>query len=248
MALLSNINECRKTGRKLFSLLIDPDKYQDAALMNAIDAANDSDVDFFLIGGSLTAGAIDDTITFIKKHSSLPVILYPGNLLQLSTRADGILLLSLLSGRNADLLIGNHVIAAPLLKKSRMEIIPTGYILVGSGTPTSVEYMSHTMPIPAHKPDIIAATAMAGEMLGFKLIYLEAGSGASQAIQSTAISHVRKNIDIPLIVGGGINTPEQVMNAFSAGADIVVVGTAIEKNITLLKDISAVTKRFFPSN
>jgi phosphoglycerol geranylgeranyltransferase len=168
-------------------------------------------------------------VALLKEHSAVPVILFPGNVLQISPRADGILLLSLISGRNPEFLIGNHVIAAPILRKTNLEIIPTGYILIENGRTTSVEYMSNTKPIPADKIDLAVATAMAGEMLGHKLIYLEAGSGARDQVNARMIREVRSQISIPLVVGGGIENGEQIRDAYRAGADIIVVGSAIEK-------------------
>ena len=179
----------------------------------------------------------------LKQKSKIPIILFPGNVLQITPRADAILLLSLISGRNPEYLIGNHVIAAPILKKTDLEIIPTAYILIENGRTTSVEYMSNTKPIPADKVDLTVATAMAGEMLGHKLVYLEAGSGALETVNTEMIREVRKQINIPLIVGGGIHTPEQISNIYRAGADMVVVGTAIEKDpATLLELLASIEK------
>jgi len=197
-----------------------------------------------LVGGSLTSFPIDETLSAIKRITSVPVVLFPGNLLQLSARADGILLLSLLSGRNPEYLIGNHVLASQFLKKSGLEIIPTGYILIDGHTLTSVEYISNTRPIPAEKSDIIVATALAGEQLGLKLIYLEAGSGASDQVSQRIVSQVRRSITIPVLVGGGIRTPEDVRNLYRAGAHGVVVGTAIEEQYQRLPDLAAVRDEF----
>jgi putative glycerol-1-phosphate prenyltransferase len=183
-----------------------------------------------MVGGSLVSDSIDYCIDEIKKNSKLPVVLFPGSLLQISNKADAILLLSLISGRNPEYLIGNHVIASPILRKSKLEILPTGYMLVESGKVTSVQYISNTCPIPADKLDIAVATAVAGEMLGFKLIYLEAGSGAIQHVPVEMISAVKRNISVPLIVGGGIKTRSQLDNIFDAGADIVVIGNSLENN------------------
>ncbi|MEA3317761.1 MAG: geranylgeranylglyceryl/heptaprenylglyceryl phosphate synthase, partial [Bacteroidota bacterium] len=196
-----------KKNKKLFALLIDPDKYSDTDLIRVIKNANKSDVDLIFVGGSLLSTSIDKTIETIKNNTTIPVILFPGSVLQISSKADAILLLSLISGRNPDLLIGNHVIAASQIKKSKLDVIPTGYILVNGGKSTSVEYMSNTKPIPADKTDIAIATAMAGEMLGLKTIYLEAGSGADNSLKTEMIKKVKQNINIPLIVGGGLNTP-----------------------------------------
>lgn len=222
---------------KMIALLIDPDNHDSESLMNVVKISNMAQIDFFLIGGSITTKAIQDKIEIIKQISSIPVILFPGSLLQLSDRADGILLLSLISGRNPELLIGNHVLAAPFLKESGMEIIPTGYILIDTNSRSSVEYISNTKPIPANKPEIAAATAMAGEMLGQKLIYLEGGSGADLPINKRIISEVKKNISIPLIVGGGIRTAIQAAEIFKAGADIIVIGSVAEESPDMIFEI-----------
>jgi putative glycerol-1-phosphate prenyltransferase len=229
---------------KKFALLIDPDSYTDNSLNRTLSVAKDTGVDFILVGGSLISKPIDHTIEIIKKSISVPVILFPGSLLQLSEKADGILLLSLISGRNPDYLIGNHVLGAPYLKKSGLEIIPTGYILVDGISVSSVEYISNTRPIPADKVDIIVATAIAGEMLGHKLIYLEAGSGANRHISEQVVSKVKKSITIPLMAGGGICTPETARDLYRAGADILVVGNAAEEDPKILEKITTVKSEF----
>jgi phosphoglycerol geranylgeranyltransferase len=216
--------------QKKLAVLIDPDKYSPESLTHTLDVCKYCQVDFILAGGSLVSKSIDQLISLVKEQTQIPVILFPGSLLQLSSKADGLLLLSLISGRNPEFLIGNHVIASPFLKKSGLEILPTGYMLVESGQTTSVEYISNTKPIPANKPEIAVATAIAGEMLGLKLIYLEAGSGAQKHVPLQMISDVKKNINIPLIVGGGIRTAEQLHDVYNAGADIVVLGNSIENS------------------
>lgn len=221
-------------NEKLFALLIDPDQHTDESLINLIDHANQAKVDLLFIGGSLLNNDIDSTLVIIKSQTTIPALLFPGSLLQITNKADGILLLSLISGRNPDLLIGNHVIASAHIKRSKLEVLPTGYILIDGGKPTSVEYMSNTKPIPENKIDIAIATAMAGEMLGLKYIYLEAGSGANNSVNIDMIKGVKKNINIPLIVGGGIKTESQVKETVSSGADIIVVGNAVENNPELL--------------
>ncbi len=226
-------NAICKPGKK-FALLIDPDKYTVPSLIATLYIAEESKIDLILVGGSLVSDRIDSCLEIIRKNISIPVILFPGSLMQLSNKADGILLLSLISGRNPDYLIGNHVLAAPYLKKSGLEIIPTAYILVGEGSGTAVEYISNTRPIPADKYDIVVATAIAGEQLGNKLIYLESGSGACSPINSELIKEVKRNVGIPVIVGGGIRTPGQVRDIINAGADIIVVGNIIEKDRNIL--------------
>lgn len=228
--------------QKQFALLIDPDKLNKESLLATISDANQSDVDLIFVGGSLVSTTVDGTIELIKKHTNIPTILFPGSPLQLSYKADGLLLLSLISGRNPDFLIGNHVISAPLLRQSNLEIISTGYMLIENGRSTSVEYISNTRPIPHDKNDIAMATAIAGEMLGQKLMYMDAGSGASKPISTEMIKAVKSNISIPLVIGGGIKTPQQAKEIADAGADIVVVGNIIEKNPELLKEIVGALK------
>lgn len=229
-----------KSNRKMMALLIDPDKHTVDSLTHTIEIADRAGVEFILYGGSIISNHQPYSIETIRQHTDKPVFLFPGSLLQLSYHADGIFLLSLISGRNPELLIGNHVQAAPFLKKSGMEIIPTGYILMGQGGQTSVEYMSQTMPIPTEKNDIATATAIAGEMLGLKTIYLEAGSGAMQHIPPRIVAGVKENITVPLIVGGGIRTPQQAETLFAAGADVIVIGTAAEQNPEILLELGKV--------
>jgi putative glycerol-1-phosphate prenyltransferase len=224
------ISKSLSKNEKLFALLIDPDQHTNKSLSNLIQHANKAKVDLLLVGGSLLNNDIDLTLDIIKKQTDIPTLLFPGSLLQITSKADGILLLSLISGRNPDLLIGNHVIASAHIKRSNLEVLPTGYILVDGGKPTSVEYMSNTQPIPENKIDIAVATAIAGEMLGLKYIYLEAGSGANNSVNTDMIKGVKKNINIPIIVGGGIKSASQVKEVVVSGADIVVVGNAAEKN------------------
>ena len=223
-------------SRKKLAVLIDPDKPTDAQIMSIIDKAKAADVDFFFVGGSLlVTDSLDHCIKLIKANCDIPVLIFPGNSLQISKYCDGFLLLSLISGRNPEMLIGRHVIAAPYLKLYGNEIIPTGYMLIDSGKATSVTYMSDTTPIPHDKDDIAMCTAIAGEMLGLKLIYLEAGSGALMPVSTSMISKVSQMIKIPLIVGGGIKTPEMAADAVKAGADVIVIGTAFEKEPEMLK-------------
>jgi len=225
--------------RKLFAVLIDPDKSDEKGLKALISFADENKTDFILVGGSLlTFDHLDETVRTIKNQTEIPVILFPGSLMQIYEKADAILMLSLISGRNADLLIGKHVIAAPYLKESGLEILPTGYMLIESGPMTTAQYVSNTMPIPRSKDDIAVCTALAGEMLGLKLIYMDAGSGAEIPVSASMISKVKSGISIPLIVGGGIRTPEQAITSCSAGADMIVVGNAIEKDHSILKEIA----------
>ena len=225
--------------------MLDPDKVEQESLSALLQTTGSQSVDFFLVGGSLvTDYAHRDVIAAIRKQSTTPIILFPGNPLHIEPSADAILFLSLISGRNPEFLIGQHVIAAPLLKKSGLEILPTGYILVDSGTQTTVSYISNTNPLPHDKPGVAACTAMAGEMLGLKLIYLDAGSGARRPVSPAMIAAVREVVDLPIIVGGGITSGEKAYEALKAGADMIVVGNGIEQNPDLLPQLSAVVQEF----
>lgn len=240
MKLLETLQQWHRQGRKSVAVLIDPDKAEDPArLMTLINLATENCVDFFFVGGSLiTTANLSEVVRTVKENVNIPVVLFPGSSLQIDPSADAILFLSLISGRNPDLLIGQHVQAAPILKNSRMEVIPTGYILINSGKMTSVAYISNTTPIPEDKFSLAACTAMAGEMLGLRLTYIDAGSGAEREIGQKMISTVRKSIDTPLLVGGGINTSQKAIAAFEAGADTIVIGNALEKDSNLLTEIS----------
>jgi putative glycerol-1-phosphate prenyltransferase len=227
--------ELKDRSKKRIALLVDPDGYDNGSLDELIKLINQYPPDLLLVGGSILFKPIDLTITALKLGTRTPVFIFPGNLYQLSDRADGILFLSLISGRNPEFLIGNHVLAAPHLGRSGIEVIPTGYMLIGDGKVSSVEYMSNTGPIPGDKPDIAVATAMAGEMLGLKSLYLEAGSGASHIVEPGIIRAIRKNISLPLMVGGGIRSAENAEELFAAGADMIVVGNALEKDPELIR-------------
>jgi phosphoglycerol geranylgeranyltransferase len=231
-------------NRKVFVLLIDPEKHSSAILKKTVEVASDAQVDIIMVGGSLTSLPIDETLVAIKSVTQIPVVLFPGNLLQMSSKADGILLLSLISGRNPEYLIGNHVLASQFLKKSGLEIIPTGYILIDGHYLSSVEYISNTRPIPSDKADLIMATALAGEQLGLKLIYLEAGSGANNRVGKEIVIRVKESITVPLIVGGGLRTPEDIRELYKAGAAGVVVGTAVEDDYNLLPALAGVRNEF----
>ncbi|MEN8202967.1 MAG: geranylgeranylglyceryl/heptaprenylglyceryl phosphate synthase [Bacteroidota bacterium] len=237
---MNSFNEqLQDRSKKRFALLVDPDKYDNSSLDELIHHIKQNPPDLLLVGGSILFKPIEITTTALKLGTKLPVFIFPGNVIQLSDRADGILFLSMISGRNAEFLIGNHVLAAPHLSRSGIEVIPTGYILIENGRSTSVEYMSNTRPIPAHKPEIAVATAMAGEMLGMKTIYLEAGSGASHTVGLDMIRAIRRNISLPLIVGGGISSPERAREVYEAGADVIVVGTVAEKDPSVIRDFCA---------
>jgi len=223
-------------GEKSIALLLDPDKAKGESLQNILRIAEERNTDYILAGGSLTFNSIDNLIGNIRELCSIPVILFPGNLLQLTHKADAILLLSLISGRNPELLIGNHVIAAPFLKDIKEKLVSVGYILVSCGNKTSVEYISQTEAIPSDKPEIAVATALAGEMLGLQMIYLEAGSGALYPVPVNIVKAVSENVTIPLAVGGGIKNKKEIKEIFNAGANLIILGNACEKNPDLLID------------
>ena len=244
----SYIKNKKQNNEKLFAILIDPDSLGTTNFNLLLQNISNFPPDIIFVGGSITSKDIDKTIIEIKKNTNIPIVLFPGNVLQISKHADALLFISLISGRNPEYLIGHHVIAAPFIKQTNLEVIPTGYILIETNKTTSVEYMSNTKGIPAEKTDIIIATAIAGEMLGQKLIYLEAGSGANNAVHENVIQEVKKNISVPIIVGGGISNIDICTKILDAGADIVVIGTAIEKNPDKLKDFYNVIKSYFTNS
>ncbi|NND35252.1 MAG: geranylgeranylglyceryl/heptaprenylglyceryl phosphate synthase [Saprospiraceae bacterium] len=239
MSIYDIMVEGKRTGEKKFAMLIDPDNVQVRAIDLIVDRAKTAEVDYFFVGGSLIVNnGLDACLQEIKRQCDIPLILFPGDSYQLSYRADAILFLSLISGRNAELLIGKHVITAPYLKLSPLEVISCGFMLVDGGVPTTVSYMSNTQPIPSDKDDIAVCTALAGEMLGMKLIYLDAGSGAVIPVPELMIEAVSAAVQIPVIVGGGIDSPEKALRNVKAGADIIVVGNAIEKDPKLIEEIA----------
>ncbi len=236
--ILNKIIKAKENNENLLAILLDPDKIDLDKLPLVIKNINDSNANLIFVGGSLLfKNILDDFIKTIKKHSDLPVILFPGSAIQISNEADAILFLQLISGRNPEYLISNQVIAAPLLKQTNLEVISTSYLLVESGRETTASYISNTKPLPAHKPEIAMATALAGQYIGHKLIYLDGGSGALNPVSLEMISKVAKAVDLPIIVGGGLKSKEQIDNVHKAGATIVVVGTAFENDAELLKSI-----------
>lgn len=240
MSVLKSLQQRHAEKKKSIAVLVDPDKAEDPSkLLHLINLASENCVDYFFVGGSLvTSTNLSEVVRCIKKNVTIPVVLFPGNAIQVDASADAILFLSLISGRNPELLIGQHVVAAPILKNTRLEVIPTGYMLINSGKITSVAYISNTMPIPDDKYSLAASTAMAGQMLGLQAIYIDAGSGADKEISARMIAAVRKSIDIPLIAGGGINSARKAITALEAGADMIVVGNALEKDPDLLTEVS----------
>ena len=232
--------ERKQKGQKSFAVLIDPDKVNPPAIEHLVKLSVEAGVDYFLVGGSLViSNQLDEVVQQIKAACDIPVILFPGSPSQVSKYADGLLYLSLISGRNPELLIGQHVISAPFVKQSGLEIISTAYMVVDGGAPTTVSYISNAAPLPSDKNEIAMCTAMAGEMLGMKVVYMDAGSGAKRPISESMIQAVAQQIEAPLIIGGGITDPEKAYRNCKAGADVIVIGNAIEKNATLIKEMAA---------
>jgi phosphoglycerol geranylgeranyltransferase len=230
----------KSQGEKSFAVLVDPDKVDADAIDELIALAVEARVDYLLVGGSLViSNHLDEVVQRFKQNCSIPIILFPGSPSQLSRHADALLYLSLISGRNADLLIGQHVISAPFVKQTGLEIMSTGYMVIDGGAPTTVSYISNATPIPADKNEIAMCTAMAGEMLGMRLIYMDSGSGAKRAITESMIHSVARQIQVPLVIGGGITSPEKAYLNCKAGADVIVVGNAIEKDSSLIKEMAA---------
>ena len=235
----------RARGHKALAVLLDPDNLDEASLLHLLALSRVHPVDYFFVGGSLVLSEHQAAlITLIKKHSTIPVLLFPSHSMHLDGPADGLLLLSLISGRNPDFLIGQHVVAAPRLRASGLQLLPTGYMLVDSGRQTTASYMSGTTPLPHNKPGIAACTALAGEQLGLKLMYLDGGSGAQHPVSAAMIAAVRETVSTPIIVGGGLNSGEKVHAALAAGADVVVVGNHIEAEPAFLAEVSGVVASF----
>lgn len=241
----NNIIAKSDNQQKMFGVLIDPDKQNVAELLKTVQLCNEQEVDFFFVGGSIiTKGDFNQTCRLIKENTTKPVVIFPGSPDQISKYADAILFLSLISGRNPDLLIGSHVAATPKLQKLTIEIIPTGYLLVDCGTQTTAIYVSETNPIPHNNDEIAATTALAGEYLGLKLTYIDGGSGAKKCISTKMIQKTKENLNGPLIIGGGIRTPQAAKEIYKAGADIIIVGNAAEKNRDLISQISSMKKAY----
>lgn len=231
MNIYNHILQAKHEGNKLLAVLIDPDKFQLKNALQFIDKVNNSVVTHIFVGGSeVGQNVTQQLVEIIKMLTDLPIVLFPGDVTQISKDADAILFLSLLSGRNADYLIDKQVQAVPLLEKTQLEVISTGYILIESGKTTAVQRVTNTLPLNRTDLEVITNTAKAGELLGKKLIYLEAGSGATYEVPVEVIASVKNKINIPLIVGGGIRSKTQIENAFIAGADLVVIGTAFEED------------------
>ena len=229
----------------MIALLVDPDKVNGSNYSETIQKAILAGVDLILVGGSLlTDGDIGETVKSIKKETDIPVILFPGSTSQITAEADGILFLSLLSSRNAEMIIGQQVTAAPYLRKTKLEVISTAYLLIESGKQTTASYMSNSNPIPADKAEIAASTALAGTYMGMDIIYLDGGSGAQSPVPSKMITKVKEYSPQLLFIGGGLNTIAKIEDAFNAGADLAVIGNAIEKNPDFLKEIGILKQKF----
>lgn len=237
------IDQAYRDNKKLLAVLIDPDKPSSIELKKLCEKAEKEGADLIFVGGSLlTHDGLEQCLSEIRSYCKIPVVLFPGSVLQVSDKADGILFLSLISGRNPELLIGNQVIAAPYLKQSQLEILPTGYMLVDCGNTTTAIYMSNSQPLPYDKPEIAACTAMAGEMLGLRYFYLDGGSGAQKTVNPEIVKQVRASIDRPIILGGGIRSAEKAKEMADSGADVIVVGNLFESNPEALKEIAQALK------
>lgn len=236
--------ERSEKGHKHLAVLIDPDKVNNRQVLEIATTAMQAGVDYIFVGGSLVMhNQTKEWVQAIKENSNIPVILFPGSVFQITEQADALFFLSLVSGRNPELLIGQHVIAAPLLYQSNLEVMPTAYMLIDGGKPTTVSYISNSTPIPADKPQIAVCTAMAAQMLGMKIIYLDAGSGALNHVPPQMITQVKEYTQLPLIVGGGIRTPNQAAELCRAGADLLVIGNVLETNPGLVFEMVAAVKR-----
>lgn len=235
----------KSSNRKGVAVLIDPDDIDQKGLIECLNSCLKNKVDFFFVEGSLvTSNNLHDVVTLAKSYTDIPCVLFPGNAIQIDASADAILFLSLISGRNPELLIGQHVVTAPVVKRSKLEVIPTGYMLVNSGKPTSASYISNSQPLPNDKPSLAASTALAGEMLGMKSIYLDAGSGAEEPVSHKVIKAVKNVVDVPLIVGGGLNTAAKARKALEAGADVIVIGNGVQKNLDTIAEVVHVIESF----
>ncbi|MFQ5605937.1 MAG: geranylgeranylglyceryl/heptaprenylglyceryl phosphate synthase [bacterium] len=242
MTTLERILKIKETKGAGYFVLIDPDKWQPDELVELAVQASEDGADAILVGGSLLlSSSFDDLVQDIKQQIDIPLIIFPGSPTQVSKFADAIFFLSLISGRNPTYLIGEQVRAAPAIKAHGIEAISVGYMLIESGGITSAEFMSNTRPIPREKPDIAKATALAAEFMGMKLVYLEAGSGAHKPVPNELIAGVKKYVSIPIIVGGGIRTPEEARQKIEAGASFVVTGNVLEKqgNSSLIREFAA---------
>ncbi len=238
MKVYSTILEKIHQGKKQIAILIDPDKHQEGDFYAMAQRFKKLPIDYLFVGGSLLSrDLLDACLRVLKAETNIPCVIFPGSVMQVNDKADAILLLSLVSGRNPDLLIGRHVEAVPYLKQAQIETLSTAYMLVDGGKITTAQYVSGTLPIPSDKPEIASLTAQAAEMIGHKLAYLDAGSGAQNRVPEAMIRKVREDIEIPLIVGGGIRKPQQAQAQLKAGADLLVIGNVLEEQPELLQQM-----------
>jgi len=245
MEVYAQMQALRQQGRKALAVLVDPQSVSVERVEELLDRCLRLGVDYFFVGGSLVApDRMRACVRTLKGQEEIPVVVFPGSVLQVDDEADALLLLSVISGRNPDLLIGRHVEAAPMLERAELEIIPTGYLLIGGGGTSSVMYLSNTVPIPRERADLVAYTALAGQMLGLKVLYLEAGSGSSAPVPEEVVRRVRRKTALPLIVGGGIRSASQALRVARAGADIVVVGNALEREPDAVDAIAEVLHNY----
>jgi putative glycerol-1-phosphate prenyltransferase len=235
--LFAGFHELFPSGLRHLVLLIDPDTFEFNHYADILHRGRGVFSAVFLGGSHITEGNTSDTLKAVRSLTDVPVILFPGSVMQIVEGADALLFISLLSGRNPELLIGQHVLAAPKIRSLKIPVIPTAYILINSGAPTTASYISNTQPIPSNKPAIAAATALAGALLGFKAVYLDGGSGSDSEVPVASIAAVRKAVSLPLICGGGIRSVRAVQTAFDAGADVVVIGNALEQSAVLLNEL-----------
>ncbi len=244
MSILKEIEEKRRRGEKLFFLLVDPENHTPESIRSFFAGTGREPADLVLVGGSLVSRPVEPVLRALRERVSVPVVLFPGSLLQLSGEADGLLMLTLLSGRDPQYLVGDQVTASLMIRNLGLEVIPTGYILIGEGAGTSVEVISNTHPLPEKRKDIVLATALAGEYMGSRMIYLEKGSGAPEPPSSGLVRAVREVLKVPLAVGGGISDPAAAEKLYHAGADILVAGNATENNTSLVRELKKVAESF----
>jgi len=234
----NKILSAKKNGEKLLAILLDPDKLNLLEVAILVKKINKHQVHFIFVGGSTVKNDVTEKIVEkIKQYTKIPIVLFPGNCNQITNQADAILFLSLLSGRNPEYLIEQQIKSVPFLQNTALEIIPTAYILIDGGTKTTVQKVSNTTALSQKNMDKIVNTACAGMYMGNKLIYLEAGSGAKNTVQTEIIKSVKEKTTIPIIVGGGIKTKKQMLEIYKSGADLIVIGTAFEKNNNLLAQL-----------
>lgn len=244
MTVLSHIESKRLAKTPMIAQLVDPDDVTDFdEVTDLVRRAEDAGVDLFFAGGSLITRTSEfDLVKALKEITDIPVVIFPATPMQIHPCADAVLFLSLISGRNPEYLIGHHVTAAPLLRNSNTEVIPVGYMLVDCGSATTASYISHTAPLPHNKPEIAASTALAGEMLGMRMLYLDGGSGADRTVSPAMVRAVRSWTNVPLIVGGGIKSPEQAEALIEAGADVLVSGNGSRDNPGLIRSLCRLKK------